>query len=260
MHVTYFDYLCQVYNNDSTKTLTIKKQNSMTNYTTTGAGAQSMVSALFKSLYMQMAAALTLTGLTAYFTSQSQAFWATLATNPSLLWILLFAQIGLVIWLSARVMRMSIGMATILFIAYSVLTGITLSSIFLVYDMGTISTTFFVTAGTFLTMSIVGYTTRMDLSRIGNLLLMLLIGVIIATIVNIFVASSTLYWVITYVGVVVFVGLIAWDTQKLRTLFLEYGSADEGGQRLALLGALTLYLDFINLFLHLLRIFGGNRD
>lgn len=232
----------------------------MTNYTTTGAGTQSMVSALFKSLYMQMAAALTLTGLTAYFTSQSQAFWATLATNPSLLWILLFAQIGLVIWLSARVMRMSIGMATILFIAYSVLTGITLSSIFLVYDMGTISTTFFVTAGTFLTMSIVGYTTRMDLSRIGNLLLMLLIGVIIATIVNIFVASSTLYWVITYVGVIVFVGLIAWDTQKLRTLFLEYGSADEGGQRLALLGALTLYLDFINLFLHLLRIFGGNRD
>lgn len=232
----------------------------MTNYTTTRTGAQSMVSALFKSLYMQMAAALTLTGLTAYFTSQSQAFWATLATNPSLLWILLFAQIGLVIWLSARVMRMSIGMATILFIAYSVLTGITLSSIFLVYDMGTIATTFFVTAGTFLTMSIVGYTTRMDLSRIGNLLLMLLIGVIIATIVNIFVASSTLYWVITYVGVVVFVGLIAWDTQKLRTLFLEYGSADEGGQRLALLGALTLYLDFINLFLHLLRIFGGNRD
>ena len=232
----------------------------MTNYTTTGAGTQSMVSALFKSLYMQMAAALTLTGLTAYFTSQSQAFWATLATNPSLLWILLFAQIGLVIWLSARVMRMSIGMATILFIAYSVLTGITLSSIFLVYDMGTISTTFFVTAGTFLTMSLVGYTTRMDLSRIGNLLLMLLIGVIIATIVNIFVASTTLYWVITYVGVIVFVGLIAWDTQKLRTLFLEYGSADEGGQRLALLGALTLYLDFINLFLHLLRIFGGNRD
>lgn len=232
----------------------------MTNYTTTGAGTQSMVSALFKSLYMQMAAALTLTGLTAYFTSQSQAFWTTLATNPSLLWILLIAQIGLVIWLSARVMRMSIGMATILFIAYSVLTGITLSSIFLVYDMGTIATTFFVTAGTFLTMSIVGYTTRMDLSRIGNLLLMLLIGVIIATIVNIFVASSTLYWVITYVGVIVFVGLIAWDTQKLRTLFLEYGSADEGGQRLALLGALTLYLDFINLFLHLLRIFGGNRD
>ena len=109
-------------------------------------------------------------------------------------------------------------------------------------------------------MSLVGYTTRMDLSRIGNLLFMMLIGLIIATVVNIFVASSTLYWVITYVGVIVFVGLIAWDTQKLRNLFLEYGSADESGQKLALLGALTLYLDFINLFLYLLRIFGGNRE
>lgn len=232
----------------------------MTNYTTTGAGAQSMVAALFKSLYMQMAAALTVTGLTAYFVSQSAAFWNMLATNPSLIFIFIVAQIGLVIWLSARVMRMSIGMATILFIAYSVLTGITLSSIFMVYDMGTIATTFFVTAGTFFITSLVGYTTRMDLSRIGNLLFMMLIGLIIATVVNIFVASATLHWVITYVGVIVFVGLIAWDTQKLRNLFLEYGTADEGGQRLALLGALTLYLDFINLFLYLLRIFASNRD
>lgn len=232
----------------------------MTNYTTTGAGAQSMVAALFKSLYMQMAAALTVTGLTAYFVSQSAAFWNMLATNPSLIFIFIAAQIGLVIWLSARVMRMSIGMATILFIAYSVLTGITLASIFMVYDMGTIATTFFVTAGTFFITSLVGYTTRMDLSRIGNLLFMMLIGLIIATVVNIFVASATLHWVITYVGVIVFVGLIAWDTQKLRNLFLEYGTADEGGQRLALLGALTLYLDFINLFLYLLRIFASNRD
>lgn len=232
----------------------------MTNYTTTGAGAQSMVAALFKSLYMQMAAALTVTGLTAYFVSQSAAFWNMLITNPSLIFIFIVAQIGLVIWLSARVMRMSIGMATILFIAYSVLTGITLSSIFMVYDMGTIATTFFVTAGTFFITSLVGYITRMDLSRIGNLLFMMLIGLIIATVVNIFVASATLHWVITYVGVIVFVGLIAWDTQKLRNLFLEYGTADEGGQRLALLGALTLYLDFINLFLYLLRIFASNRD
>ena len=232
----------------------------MTNYTTTGAGAQSMVAALFKSLYMQMAAALTVTGLTAYFVSQSAPFWNMLATNPSLIFIFIVAQIGLVIWLSARVMRMSIGMATILFIAYSVLTGITLSSIFMVYDMGTIATTFFVTAGTFFITSLVGYITRMDLSRIGNLLFMMLIGLIIATVVNIFVASATLHWVITYVGVIVFVGLIAWDTQKLRNLFLEYGTTDEGGQRLALLGALTLYLDFINLFLYLLRIFASNRD
>lgn len=220
-----------------------------------------MVSALFKSLYMQMAAALTVTGLTAYLLAGSASFWNMLATNPSMVWILFIAQIGLVIWLSARVMKMSMASATMLFIAYSVLTGVTLSSIFLVYSLGTIATTFFVTAGTFFVMSLVGYTTRMDLSRVGNVLYMMLIGLIIATVVNLFVASSTLYWITTYAGVIIFVGLIAWDTQKLRTLFVQYGTADEGGQRLALLGALTLYLDFINLSLFLLRILGGgNRE
>ena len=232
----------------------------MANYATTGTNAQSMVSTLFKSLYMQMAAALTITGLTAYFLSQSATFWEMLATNPSSIWILAIAQIALVVWLSARVMRMSMGMATTLFIIYSVLTGVTLSSIFMIFSIGTIATTFFVTAGTFFTMSLIGYVTRMDLSRIGNLLYMMLIGLIIATVVNIFVASSTLYWVITYVGVIVFVGLIAWDTQKIRNIFIEHGTADENGQKLALLGALILYLDFINLFIYLLRIFGGNRE
>ena len=233
----------------------------MTNYASSTTATQSMVSALFKSLYMQMAAALTITGLTAYLLAGSASFWNMLATNPSMVWILFIAQIGLVIWLSARVMKMSMASATMLFIAYSVLTGVTLSSIFLVYSLGTIATTFFVTAGTFFVMSLVGYTTRMDLSRVGNVLYMMLIGLIIATVVNLFVASSTLYWITTYAGVIIFVGLIAWDTQKLRTLFVQYGTADEGGQRLALLGALTLYLDFINLFLFLLRILGGgNRE
>ena len=233
----------------------------MTNYTSSTTATQSMVSALFKSLYMQMAAALTVTGLTAYLLAGSASFWNMLATNPSMVWILFIAQIGLVIWLSARVMKMSMASATMLFIAYSVLTGVTLSSIFLVYSLGTIATTFFVTAGTFFVMSLVGYTTRMDLSRVGNVLYMMLIGLIIATVVNLFVASSSLYWITTYAGVIIFVGLIAWDTQKLRTLFVQYGTADEGGQRLALLGALTLYLDFINLFLFLLRILGGgNRE
>ena len=232
----------------------------MANYVTSETRTQSMVSTLFKSLYMQMAAALAVTGITAYFTSQSEAFWNMLATTPSILWVLLFAQLGLVFWLSARVMHMSISSATILFITYSVLTGVTLSSIFMVYNIGTIATAFFVTAGTFFTMSLVGYTTRMDLSRLGNILYMMLIGLVIATVVNIFVASTTLYWITTYAGVIIFVGLIAWDTQKLRNLFLEYGSADEGGQKLALLGALTLYLDFINIFIYMLRIFGSNRD
>lgn len=232
----------------------------MTNYTTTSAASSSHVATLFKSLYMQMAAALTITGLTAYFLSGSEAFWNMLATNPSMLWIIFILQIGLVILLSARVFHMSMTTATLLFITYSVITGVTLSSIFLIYDLGTVATSFFVTAGTFLTMSIIGYTTRMDLSKLGNILYMLLIGLVIATIVNIFVASSTLYWITTYAGVVIFTGLIAWDTQKLRTLFIEHGAADEMGNKLALLGALTLYLDFINIFLYLLRIFGNSRD
>lgn len=232
----------------------------MANYVTSEARAQSMVATLFKSLYMQMAAALTVTGLTAYFLSQSEAFWNMLATNPSLMWIIIIAQLGLVILLSARVMHMSMGAATTTFILYSVLTGVTLSSIFMIYNIGTVATAFFVTAGTFFAMSLIGYITRMDLSRIGNILYMMLIGLVIATVVNIFVASTTLYWITTYVGVIIFVGLIAWDTQKLRNIFLEHGSADEVGQKIALFGALILYLDFINIFLYLLRIFGGNRE
>ena len=230
----------------------------MTNYTTAQAQSQSMIASLFKSLYMQMAAALTLTGITAYFLSQSYDFMAFIFNNPSMLWIVFFAQLGVVIWLSTRVMRMSMGAATLLFVLYSVLTGVTFTTIFLAFDLGTIATTFFVTAGTFLAMSLIGYATKMDLSRVGNVLYMMLIGLLIATVVNIFVASSTLYWIITYAGVIIFVGLIAYDTHKIKQLFLEYGSADESGQKLALLGALTLYLDFINLFLFLLRIFGGS--
>lgn len=205
-----------------------------------------------------MAAALAVTGLTAFFLADSQAYWDFLANNPSFIWICLFAELGLVLLLSARVMRMSISSATLLFIAYSVLNGVTLSTIFLVYDLGTIATTFFVTAGTFFAMSVVGYATKMDLSRVGNVLYMMLIGLLIATVVNIFVASSTLYWIITYAGVIIFVGLTAWDTQKIKQMFYEYGTNDESGHKLAMLGVLTLYLDFINLFLFLLRIFGGS--
>ena len=233
----------------------------MTEYTSTSTAQSGVaVRSLFKSLYMQMAAALAVTGLTAFFLADSQAYWDFLANNPSFIWICLFAELGLVLLLSARVMRMSISSATLLFIAYSVLNGVTLSTIFLVYDLGTIATTFFVTAGTFFTMSVVGYATKMDLSRVGNVLYMMLIGLLIATVVNIFVASSTLYWIITYAGVIIFVGLTAWDTQKIKQMFYEYGTNDESGHKLALLGALTLYLDFINLFLFLLRIFGGSRD
>ena len=224
------------------------------------ADRQSVVATLFKSLYMQMAAALTITGLTAYFIASSPDMLATIFSNRSSVWILLFAQLGVVMWLSSRALRMSMAAATLLFILYSVLTGVTFSVIFLAYTGETIATTFFITAGTFLAMSIVGYVTRMDLTRIGSILFMLLIGVIIATVVNIFMHSETIYWVTTYAGVVIFVGLIAFDTQKLKHIFMSMDSVDETSQKVALLGALTLYLDFINLFLFLLRILGRNRD
>lgn len=232
----------------------------MENYsTTTHVINQSAVTALFKSTYMQMAAALTVTALTSYFLSQSAAFLVTFLGNSALMWIAIIAELGVVIWLSARLHAMSMTMATILFIAYSVLNGVTLSVIFLVYEPEVIALTFAVTAGMFAVMSIIGYTTRMDLSKVGGILLMALVGIILASVVNIFLGSETLYWVITYIGVLVFVGLTAYDTNKLRQIYTQYGEVNETGHKLALMGALTLYLDFINLFLYLLRIFGNRR-
>ena len=232
----------------------------MENYTTSSHVVnQSIVSTLFKSTYMQMAAALAVTGLTAFFLSDSATFLSMLEGSTSILWIALFAELGVVMWLSAALHRLSMTAATMLFILYSVLNGVTLSTIFMMYTTESIATTFLVTAGTFFVMSLIGYVTRIDLSRMGNILMMMLVGFIIATVVNIFLASGTLYWILTYAGVIIFVGLTAWDTQKLKMIYLQHGTPDESGQKLALLGALTLYLDFVNLFLFLLRIFGDRR-
>ncbi|MBQ8366378.1 MAG: Bax inhibitor-1/YccA family protein [Alistipes sp.] len=231
----------------------------MANYVSSQTAQESAVATLFKSLYMQMAAALTVTGLVAYFLSQSADFWFFLAENPSMLWIALFAQLGLVIWMSTGLMRMSMTMATVLFILYSVLMGVTMSSIFMVYTMSSIASVFFITAGMFFAMSILGYVTRLDLTKLGSLLFMALIGLIITSVVNIFLGSTTMYWIISYAGVIIFTGLAAFDTQKIKQMFMEYGSADEMGNKIALFGALTLYLDFINLFLFLLRILGDRR-
>jgi FtsH-binding integral membrane protein len=231
----------------------------MANYVSHQTAAEVAVSALFKSVYMQMAAALSITGLVAYFLSQSIDFWYFLAENSSMIWIIFIAQIGLVVWLSARITRMSMTSATLLFILYSALMGVTMSSIFMIYTMSSIASVFFITAGMFLVMSLLGYLTRMDLTRLGSLLFMALIGVVIASVVNIFLGSETLYWIVSYVAVVVFVGLTAYDTQKIKHMLTEYGQVDEMGHKLALFGALTLYLDFVNLFLYLLRIFGDRK-
>lgn len=217
------------------------------------------VSSLFKSVYMQMAAALAITGLTSWVVANNTSMlYAVFGGNG--IWLLLIAQIGVVIWLSARIWKMSMTTATILFTLYSILTGVSLSYIFLLYTKAAITSAFLTTAGTFFAMSVIGYTTKKDLSSLGSVLYMLLIGIVIATVVNIFMQSEGLYWIITYAGVAIFTGLMAYDTNKLRQVFTQYGQTDENGQKLALLGAFTLYLDFINLFIYLLRIFGSSRD
>lgn len=233
----------------------------MENYSTatTRVINSSAVATLFKSTYLQMGAALVITALTAFFLAGSQQFIELILTSRSVMWMAILAEFGVVIWLSSRLWHMSMSAATLLFILYSVLNGVTMSVIFMFYDPMAIAVTFFVTAGMFITMSLIGYVTRMDLSKLGSIFMMFLVGIIIASVVNIFVASGPLYWVITYLGVIVFVGLTAYDTNKLKHIYTEYGAADENGHKLALMGALTLYLDFVNLFLFLLRIFGNRR-
>ncbi len=176
------------------------------------------------------------------------------------MWILIVAELGLVMVISSAINRLSFTTAGLLFILYSVLNGVTLSVIFLAYTLSSIATTFFVTAGTFGAMSVFGYVTRRNLSGMGRILFMALIGLIIATVVNIFVKSTGLQALLNYVGVLVFVGLTAYDTQKIKLMFQQTGGEiNEATQKLALLGSLTLYLDFINLFLYLLRLLGDRR-
>ena len=153
-------------------------------------------------------------------------------------------------------MNLSLTTATLLFIAYSILNGVTMSFIFLVYTTSSIANVFFITAGTFGAMSLIGYTTKRDLSKMGQLLMMALVGLIIASFANILMKSDTLSLIISYVGVVVFVGLTAWDTQKIKRMLAQADDMSEDAQKIALLGALTLYLDFVNLFLYLLRLLG----
>ena len=214
---------------------------------------------LMRKTYLWMAMALVITGLTAYVVATNAALTQFLFTHSSLIWVLFLAEIGLVIGLSAAIRKISLPTATLMFVAYAALNGITFSSLFYVYTMGSLASTFFITAGTFGAMSLMGFFTKADLSSMGKILLMALIGLIIASVVNIFVGSSGLELLMTYVGVLIFVGLTAYDTQKIKQMFLSAPDASESTQKYAVLGALTLYLDFINLFLYLLRIF-GRRD
>ena len=212
--------------------------------------------ALMRKVYLWMTMALVITGLCAWGTATSPSMVQLVYGNRVALWVLIIAELGLVFYTTARIQRLSLTTATTLFIIYSALNGVTLSSIFMVYAMTSIAKVFFITAGTFGVMALYGYVTKTDLSRFGNLFLMALFGLIIATVANLFIKSSGFDLILSYVGVVLFVGLTAWDSQQIKRALAMQAGLDESAQKVALLGALELYLDFINLFLYLLRIFG----
>lgn len=227
---------------------------------TLGKEQNAVFAKLMRSVYLWMVFALVITGLTAAYVANSPAYISALVNNPVLFYGVIIAELALVFILSGRIHKMSFTSASLMFILYSLLTGVSLSTIFLAYTESSIATTFLITAGTFGTMSLVGFVTKKDLSKLGGILFMALIGLIIATLVNIFLVSDTLGWIINYVGVLIFVGLTAYDTQKIKQMVREYGTdINEQTQKMALMGSLSLYLDFINMFLYLLRIF-GNRD
>lgn len=215
--------------------------------------------AFITKVYGWMFLGLLLTGLTAVFTASSESLVQFIVYNRIVFLALIFAELGLVIYFSARIHKMTASSASMVFIFYSILSGLTLSVIFLVYTAASLASTFFITGGTFGIMSAYGYFTKRDLTSWGNILFMALIGLIIASLVNLFWHNPILYWVVTYAGVLIFVGLTAYDTQKIKKMGQELDSDSEEGRKASIMGALRLYLDFINLFLLLLRIFGRRR-
>jgi FtsH-binding integral membrane protein len=205
--------------------------------------------------YRWMTLGLATTGVVALVIAHSPGALELLFGNRLIFYVLLFGQLGLVMALSSLATRVSTGAAAAMFFAYAALTGVTFATLFLVYTATSIAATFFITAGAFAGLSVFGTVTRRDLSAVGRFGFFALIGLILASIVNLFLHSSGLQWIITFVGVLLFAGLTAYDTQRLKRLF----ASGEAHANLPLVGALTLYLDFINMFLFLLRIFGDRR-
>lgn len=206
-----------------------------------------------------MCLALSITGLISFFTASSDAMIYLILGNKVVFYGILLGEFALVVVLSSKVEKMSTGAATVAFVIYSILNGLTLSVIFLVYTEASIATTFFITAGTFGIMSAYGYLTKRDLSGLGDFCLMGLIGLIMASLVNLFFNNQTVYWVTTYIGIIVFVGLTAYDVQKIKKMSVISVDGNYEDSKAAIMGALALYLDFINLFLYLLRIFGKRK-
>ena len=225
-------------------------------------GTAVRVNEFVRSVYNWMCVGLALTGLVAYYVSHNDAIMNILITKPLLFWVFAIGELGLVISIVGRVNRMKGSTATALFLLYSALNGVTLSFIFIAYTGATIFSTFLICSLTFLACSVYGWTTKKDLTSIGSFMFMGLIGIIIASVINIFLRSPAVYYAISYIGVVVFVGLTAYDTQKIKNMAATQPAGLDGDvvRKGAILGALSLYLDFINLFIMLLRIFGGGRD
>jgi hypothetical protein len=222
--------------------------------------AAAVQGAFIRRVYNWMGLGLGATALVALYTAGNPQLLNLIFGNSLVFFGLILAELGLVIWLSAAINRLHYSTASAMFFIYSALNGLTMSVIFLAYTSTSIASTFFVTAGTFGVTSLYGYTTKRDLSSWGGFFFMGLIGIILASVVNIFLRSPMMYWLVTYAGILVFVGLTAYDTNKLKQMALMGFADEEAEGKSAVMGALALYLDFINLFLMLLRIFGGRRD
>ena len=234
------------------------------NFYSDGNGQQTVVytqsvAKVMRSVYLRMFLGLLATAFTAMFVASQESLMLAIFGNKIFFWGLIIAEFACVIGISGAINKISTAMAVLLFFVYAIINGVTLASIFRVFEISTIAQTFFITAGVFGAMSAYGYLSRADLSKFGAFLFMALIGLIITSVVNIFFMeeSKTLDWVISLVGVGIFIGLTAWDTQKIKMMVMQSNGYNVG--KIATLGALSLYLDFINLFFYLLRIF-GSRD
>lgn len=225
--------------------------------------AQSLAKTFMTTVFSWMFLALGITALTAYLVSSSPSFLSLLYSETGLSifgWIAMLAPFGLVMFISFRFQQMSLTNLSLMFFVYSLLMGLSLSFILLVYTQASVFSTFIVTSGTFGLMALVGYTTNTDLTKFGSILFMALIGIILASVVNFFMHSGTLEYIISILGVLIFTGLTAYDVQKLKRIGMSTGEyAGQAKDKLAIMGALTLYLDFINLFLFLLRFLGNRK-
>lgn len=215
--------------------------------------------AFMTQVYGWMSVALLVTAVVSIYTATSETLLSIIFGNRLVFYGLLISEVLMVMGLSSMINRLTATTATALFIVYSALNGLTVAFIFLIYTGASIGSTFFITAGTFGVMSVYGYFTRSDLTRMGNLLLMGLVGLIIASVVNLFLHNTVVYWVTSCVGVLIFTGLTAYDTQKIKELYAVGATDAETDRKGAIMGALTLYLDFVNLFLYLLRFFGSRK-